>query len=170
VAWSGIWTAALFAVALVVGIGCSNEQPPAPAPSATPARVAPVTVTRLPDGQSDVASQVRDWVRSEAAAATARGGKPLIYVGAEWCEPCKRFKAAAARGELDGDLPGLTLLELDADRDEAALVEMGCKTRMIPLLAVPDGEGRCTSRRMEGAIKGEGAVAFMTPKVKALLQ
>lgn len=160
--------AALLAPTLAVGyvaLGCSNEPPPAP--SAEPARrVAPVTVLQLPDGQSDVPA----WVRAEAAAATARGGKPLIYVGAEWCEPCKRFKAAAARGELDADLPGLTLLELDRDRDEAALQAMGCASRMIPLLAVPDGEGRCSERRMEGAIKGEGAVAFMTPKVKALLQ
>lgn len=166
-AGSRLGAAALVAAALVLGAGCSSDAPPAPAASAPPAaRAAPVTVTKLPDDHSDVAG----WVMAEAAAARARGGKPLIYVGATWCEPCKRFKAAAARGELDAELPGLTLLELDADRDEAALQEMGCKSRMIPLLAVPDGDGRCTSKRMEGAIKGEGAVAFMTPKVKALLE
>lgn len=84
--------------------------------------------------------------------------------------PCKRFKAAAAAGELDADLPGLVLLELDHGRDEAALAAMGCTSRMIPLLAVPDAQGHCTDRRLEGAIKGEGAVAWMTPKVQALLR
>ncbi len=146
--------------------GCSSDPAPVPAVSAE-ARSAPppVSVQRMPEGQGDVPG----WVRSEATAAKARGGRALVYVGAEWCEPCKRFKAAAARGELDAALPGLVLLELDHDRDEAALRELGCTSRMIPLLAVPDADGKCTDRRVEGAIKGEGAVAYMTPKVKALL-
>ena len=158
--WCGLLAASLAA-------GCSDDRPTATTATTGPALAETrVAVRTMPAGVTDGAA----WVKSQREEL-ARAGRPaLIYVGAAWCEPCKRFKAAAAAGQLDADLPGLVLLELDHGRDEAALAAMGCTSRMIPLLAVPDAEGRCTERRLEGAIKGDGAVAWMTPRVQALLR
>lgn len=94
----------------------------------------------------------------------------LIYVGAPWCEPCTRFHDAAKRGELDAVFPTLRLLELDRDKDEERLRAAGCLTKMIPLFAVPTANGGCDlDRSITGSIKGPGAVANITPRLKRLL-
>jgi len=108
-------------------------------------------------------------IRQERARALADGRGFVVYVGAEWCEPCGYFHEAAAAGKLDAKFPGLRILEFDADHHEALLDASGCRSRMIPLFARPTEDGQCSSRRFAGAIKGAGAVAFITPKLKALL-
>lgn len=165
---SGLAVVATWIALLAASLaGCSEDRPTATTATARPAPAdTRVAVRSMPAGVTDGAA----WVKAQTEELGRAGRPALVYVGAEWCEPCKRFKAAAAAGQLDADLPGLVLLELDHGRDEAALAAMGCTSTMIPLLAVPDAEGRCTDRRLEGAIKGEGAVAWMTPKVQALLR
>ena len=107
------------------------------------------------------------WGRELAPLA---GFYPSLYVGAPWCEPCVRFHDAAAAGKLDRDFPDLRLLELDRDRDQAELGKAGCLSQMIPLFARPTPEGRCSERSIEGSIKGDGAVAELTPRLQALLR
>ncbi len=159
------WVTLLCATASVL----SCEQPPAPtraekaSSSAEPAK-AGVEIQPAP-----AEGALTDIIGKEHARARADGRRLLVYVGATWCEPCQYFKQAIKRGELDAEFAGLRLLELDRDRDEARLRKAGCLSRMIPLLARVDGT-RCSSRaRMEGSIKGPGAVAQMTPRLKALL-
>jgi hypothetical protein len=122
---------------------------------------------KLIDGaaQGDLAHEVQ--VQSEASALDGR--RVLVYVGAVWCEPCQRFHEAAHKGELDGVLGNVDLLVYDLDRDGARLQGAGFGSQMIPLLVVPDGTGRGTAKRMQGSIKGPGAVAEMTPRLQALL-
>ncbi len=109
-------------------------------------------------------------VMREQKRAAIDGRDLFIYVGAEWCEPCTRFHQAVQRGELDGVFPTLRLLELDRDRDEARLAAAGCITRMIPLFARPTSEGKCDlARSIAGSIKGPGAVANITPRLRRLL-
>lgn len=118
---------------------------------------------RAPPG--DVPPIVRD--ASAAAAASGRGF--LVYVGASWCEPCRRFHRAAEEGALDGALPKLMLLEFDLDRDRDRLVAAGYGSRFIPLFALASADGTASSHRIEGAIKGEGAVDFILPRLRELL-
>ena len=95
-----------------------------------------------------------------------------MVVGAEWCEPCRRFHAAVAEGRLDAVFPGLVFLELDLDRDGARLLEDGYGSRLIPLFALPGPDGRASAdptQRFEGSIKGEGAVDEITPRLRRLL-
>ena len=109
-------------------------------------------------------------VPREAARERSEGRTLLIYVGASWCEPCQRFHAAAASGQLDATFPKLTLLEFDRDRDEARLGDAGCLSQYIPLFSVPDASGLCSARQIEGSIKGDGAVAQIAPRLLEILR
>jgi hypothetical protein len=115
------------------------------------------------------ASNGAELIQREMDRAAKDGRMLLVYVGATWCEPCQRFHDAAAAGELDSAFPGLRLLEFDRDRDEPLLLQAGCASEYIPLFAKPTPDGRCSGERLEGAIKGEGAVAYITPRLKSLL-
>ena len=143
---------------LLMLLGCDST--PAPAPAGK------VEIVAVPAGTEDLIT----IVQREAARAQKDGKKLVLYVGAEWCEPCKRFHAAAEAGELDRTFPDLRLLELDRDRDEARLARAGCLSKLIPLFAVPDAQGRCSDRRIEGSIKGPGAVAEISPRLAAILR
>jgi 7-cyano-7-deazaguanine synthase in queuosine biosynthesis len=122
-------------------------------------------------GESQELCFVGDGAGAYAAFVEARaeGRAFLVYVGATWCEPCQRFHRAAEAGAVDATLGPLTLLEFDLDRDKDRLEAAGYASRYIPLFALPAEAGRATDRRVEGSIKGEGAVAELVPRLRALL-
>lgn len=126
----------------------------------------PRGVELLPAAADGTASQV---VTRELERARHEGRQLLVYVGAGWCEPCRRFHAAAAAHQLDAAFPTLRLLEFDADRDGERLQAAGYQSRLIPLFARPAADGRASGRQMEGSVKGDGAVAEMVPRLRALL-
>jgi thiol-disulfide isomerase/thioredoxin len=109
-------------------------------------------------------------VRSERARAVADGRQLVVYVGATWCEPCQRFHHAVERGELDTTFPKLTLLEFDNDKDHERLAKTGYVSQYIPLFALPKEDGNASGKQVEGGIKGEGAVGFVTTKLQGFLE
>jgi thiol-disulfide isomerase/thioredoxin len=147
----------------IVALGCESD-PQKPAPE-KPKPAGKVELVTAPAGDDASALIVR-----EAERAKRDGRDLLVYVGASWCEPCQRFHTAAQAGDLDGTFPKLRLLEFDRDRDEARLGRAGCLSHLIPLFAKPDAQGHCSDTRIEGSIKGEGAVANITPRLSALLR
>jgi hypothetical protein len=142
------------------------ESDPAPKPEAPSQGKRGVEILAAPAGNEEATAMIQ----REAAKARAAGRKLVVYVGAEWCEPCKYFHEAAAAGTLDRDFPALTLLEFDHDRDGARLARANCRSPMIPLFSLPDEAGRCSERRMAGSIKGPGAVDEIKPRLTALLR
>lgn len=122
----------------------------------------PSFVKAPPDGE------VADLVSAEAARARSAGERLVVYVGATWCEPCQRFHDAVESGALDSDLGAIRFFEFDLDRDRERLAAAGYASRLVPLFVAPDESGRASSQRVEGAIKGDGAVAFLVPKLRAL--
>jgi hypothetical protein len=131
--------------------------PPAPAASG------PRFVAAPPGGTVDAIA------RDAASKAAVERRRLLVYVGATWCEPCQRFHRALEKGELGSSLPDVTLLEFDLDLDRERLALAGYESKYIPLFAVPGPDGRGSGRQIEGAIKGEGAVAFILPRLQGLL-
>lgn len=107
--------------------------------------------------------------KAEVERAKRDGRALIVYVGASWCEPCQRFHDAAQAGEIKGDLPKVRMLEFDLDRDAERLAAAGYGSRLIPLFAVPGPDGRGTDLRIEGSIKGKGAVSNIVPRLRALL-
>ena len=155
------WRLALFASALLMA-ACSKEEPAKPEPSLAKAAARVEIIKTTGD-------DVPETVRREVVRAKADKREVIVYVGAAWCEPCQYFHNAAAAGELDGAFPGLRLVEFDLDRDREALARAGYGSKMIPLFALPREDGSGSGEQIEGSIKGDGAVAQITPRLKELL-
>ncbi len=128
-----------------------------------PAPTGPVRLEAAGEGE------VAPLVIAALAAADRQHRRLLVYVGAAWCEPCVAFHQAAARGELDATLPGLTVLEFDLDLDEERLRAAGYASSMIPLFVVPGADGRASERGISGAKTGDDYVADLTPRLQQLL-
>ena len=142
------------AIAAASLAACKDEDAP-PAPGK-------VEVIAAPPG-----IEIPPWVHDRIVEA--RGRQIIVYVGAPWCEPCKHFHDALASGQLDAVFPRLTVLEFDQDRDADHLIAAGYTSRMIPLFVRPRPDGQASGRSIEGSIKGEGAVAEITPRLRELL-
>jgi len=158
------------AAAVILGAAllsaCSRDEAPRPAPSAAAEVKWTGKVEILPASPD---GEVQEIVYRELEHAHKANRRLLVYVGATWCEPCQRFHDAAKLGQLDAAFPGLTLLELDLDKDGDRLKRAGYASRMIPLFAVPRADGTASGLQIEGSIKGEGAVGQISPRLKGLL-
>jgi len=154
---------------LLAAGGCSRRgsEPrvePTNSDAAAPSAVRAVRVLHPPEG-SDVAKIVRD----ASVREKAEGRALVVYVGATWCDPCRRFHQAVERGELDRDFPNLTLLEFDLDKDGERLEAAGYTSNLVPLFVLPGADGRVSDRRFEGSTKSETAISNITPRLRSLL-
>jgi thiol-disulfide isomerase/thioredoxin len=112
---------------------------------------------------------VSELVAKAQGAASSEGRRLVVYVGANWCEPCKYFLSAVESNELPKKLGDLRFLKFDNDEDDERLSQAGYGGQMIPRFVVPGAEGRATKHRFEGSIKGPEAVANIVPRLEALL-
>lgn len=160
-------------IALVLGVavlhGCSKDDAPQTTGPAE-AREAQAIPTRAdvvlaPDGAGDVPPLVQEQLQR----AKRERRDLVVYVGATWCEPCTRFHKAVQAGEVDAMFPTLRMFEFDLDRDRERLDRAGYGSQMIPLFVVPAADGQGSPLRIEGSIKGEGAVKEIVPRLQALL-
>ncbi len=148
-------------------LACGRDAPapsPDPPPPAAAAKALGVEIVAAP-----AEGAVQEIVRGEIVRATHDGRRLLVYVGAKWCEPCRRFHDAAKAGALDQRFPGLRLLEFDLDADRERLAAAGYASRMIPLFALPRADGTGSGDQIEGSIKGDGAVDQISPRLARLL-
>lgn len=160
---------ATLAFACESGRGPGDEKRPVQAVAQTgkpqTAGTRPVFV-KGPSGGAPVAP----FVAREVTEGQKGGFNVLVYVGATWCEPCQRFHAAAQAGEFDQILPGAHIVEFDLDADKDALSAAGYSSKLIPLFCVPKVDGTASDRRIEGSIKGPGAVdENLIPRLRAFL-
>jgi thiol-disulfide isomerase/thioredoxin len=134
-------------------------------PAAPSGRTRPELI-HAPVGLTDVTP----FVAGEYARAAERQARLLVYVGAPWCEPCRRFHDALSAGELDRTLAGLSVVEFDYDTDHVALEKAGYVSKLIPLFTLSKSDGSASDRQIEGSIKGPSAVAQdLLPRLRALL-
>jgi len=144
----------LLPLVFALAIGCSSER-------ARP-KLELVEVPAVQD--------VAVYVSGAIASAESAQKRLLVYVGAEWCEPCRHFHDAAAAGQLDETFGQLRVLVFDADRDKDALQRAGYISELIPLFALPLPDGKASGKQIEGSIKGDGALANISPRLQQLLQ
>jgi thiol-disulfide isomerase/thioredoxin len=154
-----------------------KHDPPAATQAAPGAPAAPVAVSvpgiGVKDRGIELAPAPDGAVAAVVLAARAEARKKhrtlLVYIGATWCEPCRRFHRAAERGELDDKFPSLSLLVFDLDRDGDRLRAASYAPGYVPYFGLPGEDGKATGHAMEGSIKGEGAVDNITPRLERLL-
>jgi thiol-disulfide isomerase/thioredoxin len=164
------------ALALTSLGACKEKAPPPDAGSdekVAPPALPPETEAPAPGPKfvhAPTSGPVADIVLRELAAAGAEDRELLVYVGADWCEPCKRFHAAVEAGELDEAFPKLTLVEFDAGNDRDRLIEAGYGSRLVPLFAAPGPDGTDSGRRFEGSVKGPAAIENIVPRLEKLLE
>lgn len=105
-------------------------------------------------------------VRTKRLEAKAQGRVLVVYVGASWCPPCRRFKAEVEQGRLDDRLGKTTLLVFDADRDVDRLGGAGHTFTFVPFVALP-GPGGHPSDAQEARGKGDNAWTELLDKLDA---
>jgi hypothetical protein len=163
---------ALLAVLAASACRSREQTDSAPAASAKPPKAAASATTRpyfVKAPAELVAAQ--PFVEQQVSSAAALGERVLVYVGASWCEPCERFHDAVERGELDELLAGTRFVEFDADRHTEALGAAGYAFELIPVVALPNSDGRASGKQLSGSIKGPEAVhGNLVPRVRALLE
>jgi thiol-disulfide isomerase/thioredoxin len=142
-----------------VALGCKSDPSP---PPASPPEGPHLAFVAAGEGEVDAIVRVE--------TARADGKRVLVYVGATWCEPCRRFHDAAAAGQLDKALPPIRFVEFDLDRDEERLRVAGYESKYVPLFAVPNSDGRASGKQIAGSIKGEGAPAEIAPRLLQLVR
>ena len=143
-----------------------KEQAPTAAAAANAANAPPPAFLRYPRP----GGAIEPWVQEQVELAEAAHLRVLVYVGASWCEPCQRFHQAVEHGELNGTLNGLRFLEFDQDQDASALKTAGYVYQYIPVLALPDPDGKNHGKMISGSIKGPHAVQEnLVPRLQALL-
>lgn len=153
------------ALTFLLTLAACETAPTEAAPAPARAELSGPHLRFVPAAEGELTAVVRTFM----AEARAEERTPLLYVGADWCEPCQYFHQAAERGELDEELPRLALLELDLDEDGERLEAADCRSQMIPLFAVPGEDGRCTDRRIQGSIHGPGSPAQILPRLLEIL-
>lgn len=145
-------------VLLFALVACESGSSPPPPPKA-----------HLELVEAPVAGDLMQIIADAVVQANKDHKQLVVYEGASWCEPCRHFHDAAAAGQLDQTFPNLRVLVFDADRDGDALKQAGYRSELIPLFAIPNPDGTSSGKQIEGSIKGDGAVAQITPRLQKLL-
>ena len=164
--------ATFFALLVLVALGgCPRRADPETAAKRERASRAKQATGQAPPEivAAPASGPVDELVRAELERAASDERRLLVYVGASWCEPCRAFHDAIEDGSLDGAYPNLRLLEFDLDRDRERLAAAGYASRLIPLLVLPEADGRGGPRRIEGGSKGPGAVDNIRGRLDQLL-
>lgn len=142
-------------VVLALGlVACTKPDEPKPAPPAVASvqnatTMAPVASSPAPSADRPVplwvdAAPNADFastVRLERAKATRAGRMLVVYVGADWCPPCKAFHEAILAHQLDQQLAKVTFLVFDFDRDASKMGAFGYQTTHIPYFVKPGPDG-----------------------------
>ena len=81
-------------------------------------------------------------IRTKRLEAKAEGRVLVVYVGATWCEPCKKMKEEIESGRLDARFGKTTFLAFDADKDQDRLGGAGYTFKFVPYVALPGPDGR----------------------------
>ncbi len=96
--------------------------------------------------------------------------KPVLYFGAEWCGPCRRFRASLSDPLMRETLNGATLILIDMDADsEGHLISAGYGIHEIPSFVRVDKDGSVI-KKITSAAWDEDVPQEIAPVIKQFLE
>lgn len=117
-----------------------------------------------PPSEKAAATKLLPWHRSLAPAleeSRRRKSLILVRVGASWCGWCRRLDKEIVLPEVQKELAGWTLVELDADDDQDEVKRLSVGP--IPALRVLDSTGHKV-RSHDGYLPGEDLIDWLRGK------
>lgn len=182
-----VLASAAFAFA-TLGVGCNDRPATAPPDSPTAAPTVPATVAYTLSTTTAPPSTPPTAAATGTAGAGARNAKVriieltqegdlpsliraanvrakeehrtlVVYVGADWCPPCKMFHEAVLRGDFDEKFPNLTVMMVDLDANKERVLAAGYGSKFIPFFAVPGPDGHKAKGFEVSTLKKDQAMA-----------
>lgn len=155
-------TCALVAISTA---GCKDKL--APSSTVTTGAAAPASTAKV-SGEGWTAIEkggsLASSVKAEVAKAQAAGKKPIVYIGATWCPPCKAIKKYKTDPQMAAAFAGTYIIELDVDDWAAAdLTGLGYKAGSIPVFIAVGPDGKATGPNINGGAWGDNIPANMAP-------
>ena len=165
-------------------VGCAEKAAPSEGPSPavsvqSASGSSGSSASTSPAGSGSAAPRTVEWieappnsdfastVRLERAKAQRAGRTLVVYVGADWCPPCKAFHQAVLAHQLDEQLAKTTFLVFDFDKDAARMGSFGYQTTHIPYFVRPGPDGQPDGSFNVKTLNGPAAVKEATDKLVA---
>jgi thiol-disulfide isomerase/thioredoxin len=148
---------------LGLALGCTERQAPTAAPSQkVETRAAHQQVELSPD-QGPLPEQLRQAVTQARRA----GLKPVAYLHASWCPPCKAIEESMGDARMAEAFAGTYVIGLDVDAWGGQLTQERFDGSTIPAYFALNGEGRPTGHPLTGAAWDDNLPENMAPPLKA---
>jgi thiol:disulfide interchange protein len=108
-------------------------------------------------------------LEAQAKIAAAGGRRPVAYLHADWCGPCKAIEKTVRTDErMVAAFKGMHVISLDVDAiDGEAIDRHGLRSDSIPVFFTLDGNGKPTGARIDGGAWNEDVPANMAPPLAA---
>jgi thiol:disulfide interchange protein len=133
----------------------SDEAPP---PATAPAWV-----------EADTKKPLEPQLAEQADIATKAGHRPIAYLHAAWCEPCRAIDATRKTDEkMKAAFAPTHIISIDIDSaNPAELAKLGLTSGAIPVFYRLDGAGHTKGEAIDGGAWGENIPDNMAPPLAA---
>ncbi|HEX2569444.1 MAG TPA: hypothetical protein VH877_07775 [Polyangia bacterium] len=107
-----------------------------------------------------------DALAREAVQARQAGLRPYVEVGAAWCLPCRRLKAALVDPRMQEALAGTYLIRVDYDAWEKQFAAANLKVTHIPVFFELAQDGHLTGKTIDSEAWVNDVPEEMAPALK----
>ena len=137
--------------------------------------------TESPDGDTKAEAKPAAEAWSKVAAGASLAGKikarvadaekaklkPVVYVGATWCEPCLAIKKHRDDPRMKEAFTGVAIIEVDMDQWKSEqFAELNMKPSAIPVFYAVGSDGKATGKEIDGGAWGDNIPENMAPPLK----
>lgn len=152
---------------VLLASGCDSKAPTeaSPEPSRSSSMTAEKASSWMKIGSGGEALESK--LKAEVGKAAERRQKPVLYIGATWCEPCSALKKYKSDPRMAEAFQGTYVIELDLDDwkvDE--LKALGFRAGVVPVFHVLGADGRASGPTIDGGAWGDNIPENMAPPLK----